>query len=337
MVSEMIDPIAPGGFRVSVTTYIPDCLRELGIDPDPVIKAHGLDPASFGNPDNVIAYADAVRVLNTAVHVSNCEHFGILLGRMGGLHVLGRVGAEIRKAKSIGAALTLLKNGFSTHDRGAVLDVVIDDEFVEVRYIICDPGVTCAARVSDTAMAVACMVLLELCGPGWKPTRVLLARRKPADETPYRDAFGCPIDFNSFMTAIRFSSSWFARDIHEPVAEPIARIGRAYSQNFTARIPELCVTMLFSGRMPTMKSISSALAVSERTLRRRLITTGTSFSKVLTDTRHTAAVRLLTDTDLTVKEIAQGLGYSELSAFTRSFRSWTGTAPNRFRKSITRQ
>ena len=332
MDSELIDPIAPGEFRVSVTTYIPDCLRELGVDPDPVIKAQGLDPASFGDPDNVIAYADAVRVLNSAAHVSNCEHFGLLLGRMGGLHILGPVGAQIRKAKSIGAALTLLKNGFSTHDRGAVLDIVIDDESVELRYIICDPGVTCAARVSDTAMSVACMILLDLCGPGWKPSRILLARRKPADDSPYRETFGCPIDFNSFMTAIRFPSAWFGRDIHQPVAEPIARIRRDHSENFTARIPELCVTMLFAGNMPTMKAVASALAVSERTLRRRLITTGTSFSEVLARTRHTAAVRLLTDTDLTVKDIAQGLCYSELSAFTRAFRSWTGVAPNHFRK-----
>lgn len=337
MVAEKIDPIAPRTFRVSVTAYIPDCLRQLGIDPDPVIKAHGLDPASFGNPDNIIAYADAVRVLNSSAQVSNCEHFGILLGRMGGLHVLGRVGEEIRKAKSIGEALTILKNAFSTHDRGAVLDIVLDDEFVEVRYIICDPDVSCAAGASDTAMAVGCMILRELCGPGWKPTRVLLSRRRPADETPYRDTFDCQIDFNSFMTAIRFSSSWFGREVHEPVVEPTARIGRAYSENFTARIPELCVSILFSGRMPTINLVASELAVSERTLRRRLIATGTSFSKVLTRTRHTTAVRLLTDTDLTVKEIAYGLGYSELSAFTRAFRSWTGVAPDRFRKSITGQ
>ena len=55
-------------------------------------------------------------------------------------------------------------------------------------------------------------------------------------------------------------------------------------------------------------------------------------SQLITQTRLAAASRLLLETDRPVAEIAHACGFYDHSAFTRAFRSATGTAPTEFRK-----
>jgi AraC-like DNA-binding protein len=52
---------------------------------------------------------------------------------------------------------------------------------------------------------------------------------------------------------------------------------------------------------------------------------------LLTEVRHELAVRLLIERRLAIGEIAFLLGFSEVSAFHRAFRRWTGHAPHAYR------
>jgi AraC-like DNA-binding protein len=73
------------------------------------------------------------------------------------------------------------------------------------------------------------------------------------------------------------------------------------------------------------------LGMSSRTLQRRLRAAGTSFSDLLRRKREFCAVDMLCDGQRTLAEIADALGFSEHSAFSRAFKRWTGTPPARFR------
>jgi AraC-like DNA-binding protein len=58
---------------------------------------------------------------------------------------------------------------------------------------------------------------------------------------------------------------------------------------------------------------------------------GTTFSDLLRDVRLELAQTLLKQSDLSMTEIAERLGYRELSAFSRAFKTQSGMAPNTFR------
>jgi AraC-like DNA-binding protein len=73
------------------------------------------------------------------------------------------------------------------------------------------------------------------------------------------------------------------------------------------------------------------LGMSSRTLQRRLRAAGTSFSDLLRRKREFCAVDMLCQGQRTLAEIADALGFSEHSAFSRAFKRWTGTPPARFR------
>ncbi|MGV0691086.1 AraC family transcriptional regulator ligand-binding domain-containing protein [Mycolicibacillus trivialis] len=85
------------------------------------------------------------------------------------------------------------------------------------------------------------------------------------------------------------------------------------------------------GQLPAMAVIAEEMAMTERTLHRRLAAEGTSYRGLVDEVRVALAVALL-ESGLTVEETARQLGYSETAAFTRAFIRWTGERPSAHRK-----
>jgi AraC-like DNA-binding protein len=86
-----------------------------------------------------------------------------------------------------------------------------------------------------------------------------------------------------------------------------------------------------SNGQPQLAQIAPRLRMSARTLHRKLEQEGTNFRRVLTEVRRELAVRHLVECRLAIGEIAFLLGFSEVSAFHRAFKHWTGHAPHAYR------
>lgn len=82
----------------------------------------------------------------------------------------------------------------------------------------------------------------------------------------------------------------------------------------------------------SLENIASSTGMSPRTLQRKLAASGTNFRDLTNEIRKAMAMRYLTDTNLRLSEIAFLLGFSDLSAFSRSARSWFGVAPREYRR-----
>ena len=74
------------------------------------------------------------------------------------------------------------------------------------------------------------------------------------------------------------------------------------------------------------------LGLSERTLKRRLQDEGTTFSALLAQARSGQARALVADGDLPLTQIAERMGFSDLSSFSQAFKRWFGVAPSVLRK-----
>lgn len=82
----------------------------------------------------------------------------------------------------------------------------------------------------------------------------------------------------------------------------------------------------------SLGEVAVALRVSPRTLKRRLAERGTAFSALLAEARRERALPLLRGGELSLEQVAERLGYSDVANFTRAFRQWTGTTPGAFRR-----
>jgi AraC-like DNA-binding protein len=83
--------------------------------------------------------------------------------------------------------------------------------------------------------------------------------------------------------------------------------------------------------VPPLNAITRRLGISERTLRRRLKSVGTSYNGILKEMRAAAAKDLLQNKMVTVDRVAAQLGYSESANFRHAFKRWTGQSPQSYR------
>ncbi|WP_448554924.1 AraC family transcriptional regulator ligand-binding domain-containing protein [Thalassotalea montiporae] len=103
------------------------------------------------------------------------------------------------------------------------------------------------------------------------------------------------------------------------------------SASFKQRVRAYLFETIASGGV-SMQNAASHLAVSPRTMQRRLKSEKTSFQKELAEVRKELAMHYLKKTEYNSLEIAFLLGYDDPNSFFRAFNKWTGKTPERVRK-----
>lgn len=86
------------------------------------------------------------------------------------------------------------------------------------------------------------------------------------------------------------------------------------------------------GLVASLDKVANTLAVSPRSLRRKLEQEGTSFRIIVEQERRQIASQLLTYSSMKLDELAIHLGYTDTASFTRAFRRWMGCSPGEYRK-----
>lgn len=87
------------------------------------------------------------------------------------------------------------------------------------------------------------------------------------------------------------------------------------------------------GLVATIDEVAASLALSPRSLRRKLEAEDASFRQILEFERKQLAEQLLEGSQMTLDELAIHLGYSDTTSFTRAFRRWHGVSPGEYRRS----
>ena len=164
----------------------------------------------------------------------------------------------------------------------------------------------------------------------------------PDNIQPFLDMVGGRVRFDQSETALRFPIDLLRAPIShaDPALKQLmAHQASAQLQSITGESQWLnafrqqLLDQMRQGT-PTLDSACSALALSPRTVQRRLQEQGSNFQLLLDEVRLSRAKQLLADPNLSLVDVAFLLGYSEQSAFTRAFKRWTGQSPRRWRKSL---
>lgn len=334
-------PIVPEGhLRIGGPLAIPEVLLHLGVDPGEVLASVGLDAHIFSDPEHPVPCTALGQLLSACVARTSCRHFGLLVGERGGPSSLGLVGLLIRQAPDVATAIRQAALYLHLHDRAAVLVLSAHDGVARMAYAIYTPGVASSEQIGEAAIAIACNVIRYLCGDAWTPTEVLLAGRRPADVRPYRRFFRAPVRFDADQNALVFPAT--VLDQRLPHADPeaqrllldeVRRLDQEVALDFQTKVRRVLRAGLIVGRCSADRT-AALFAMQRRTLSRRLAAEGTSFEALLAEIRYEAARQLLTDTAMPVRQIAEAIGYADVSVFTRAFKRWSATTPTEWRASL---
>jgi AraC-like DNA-binding protein len=135
----------------------------------------------------------------------------------------------------------------------------------------------------------------------------------------------------------------FSRDtlVHRP-SGPNERLNAALDRELRRKVADVPEMETLSNRITfyirskhlsdvSVDEISEAFGVQRRTLARQLRDEGTTFTNILTEIRREKALHLVRHTNMPLKRVAAELGFNSDASFNMAFKSWTGTAPMKFR------
>ena len=164
-------------------------------------------------------------------------------------------------------------------------------------------------------------------------------RHQPDDAASFARILGCPIQPSASWNGLSIPLEAWRLPLRR--RDPVLRqVLEAQANDVLARLPErnglaLDVQRALARRVggeTGIEALARQLAMSGRTLQRRLAAEGVSYQELLDDARKEAAGRHLSDSALAICEVAYLVGYSEPAPFHRAFRRWYGMTPEAFRQ-----
>jgi len=172
----------------------------------------------------------------------------------------------------------------------------------------------------------------------WSPAEVRFAHRAPRDSREHERLFAAPVRFATGENALVLPAALLDLPCHRTDPSLLSlldryaadRLGVPRPATFADRAREALAEELQGGHV-TARGLAVRLSVSVRTLHRALAAEGTSHRRLLNQLRLDIAERHLMDDRMSVAEIAFLVGFSEISAFHRAFKRWTGRTPVTFR------
>jgi AraC-like DNA-binding protein len=317
---------------------IPATLRRFGIDPAPLLQQVGLDLQAFENPAHRVSLDRITRLLAACVEATGKPHFGLLIGQQFEMPMFGVLGYMMTNEASVRAALRRLTFNLRLHDRSAVAALEnLGERIVGLSYAVCTPDVPSVWLANETSMMIGSRVMKSLCGDNWRPVEVRFAHSRPTDPRLYRDLFGAPVRFDVPLTMLVFERRWLdalvvgADPVLLSVLDSMAAAVPGLPARFSDQVRRVLRSGVLSGR-DDAASVADLFSMSERSLRRRLADEGSTFHALVAESRLVVASQLLESTRMPVREIAASLHYSDITAFSRAFRSWTGMPPSAWRE-----
>lgn len=323
--------------KVRAILGLPGLLAELGAEASEMLRKVGLRQDLFENPEESVGYPAVGRLLGACADATGCDDLGLQLGMRQSAPNLGLLGYVAVNARTVRDSLQTVVSYLRIDDTGGVVSLDVERGLAFLRWSVAEPNIEATEHINDAAIAVAANILRRICGADWRPAEVMLTRRRPENASRYLRFFDAPVQFETDSAAIAFDAARLdglvqGRDaqLHGILAPLLARAAEEKGGGFVNELHDLLRGQALSAPLSPERA-AAALAISPRTLSRRLAEEGCSFSELAQSVRIETAERMLR-TDKSLAEIAAALGYSGPTAFIRTFKQARGETPARWRR-----
>ncbi len=304
------------------------------IDPAPIFRAAGIDPAVLRVPGKRVSARTALRLQQVAEDAVGDPALGLDVARQMQGTALHALGYSWLASATLGEAFQRLARYFRVLSERWSARIEESADGVRITYVFGETVPRPRDWLHDWLVAGAVRLCRLTYGDAFAPLEVTLVRECPAEPAPFDEWFRSPIVWRAPQTSLLCRSEDLARPL--PTGNPeVALATERLALDYLARLDRTDMVAQVRRRIreslpsgvPSQADVARALAVSPRTLARRLEEAGTSFTALRDETRRALAEQYLYRTDFSVAEVAYLLGFSEASSFNRAHRRWTGRAP----------
>lgn len=309
---------------------------------NPVFKAiPDMEHAFENDLPMTIPIESIMAMLDEVAKLSNNQLLGIDVGQNITAAHLGVLGYVLLACPHLGAAFNRLEQYARLVDRAYFMEVSVEGNFIKVVWPLMLHE-TYHALYAEMGMATFIQFARSLTSRKMPLHTMGFCHPPLGDKARYQEFFGGKVLFNEPELYMKLDINYLNYPLRQPddkllgILEKQAKQALAQIPNQEQFLQQVHTVMLTLCReaLPTLDQVASDLNMSARTLQRKLADHGFTFQQLLEQTQQHLAEQYLKDERLQLVEIAQLLGYSDQSAFTRAFKRWTGSTPKVFRSNL---
>ncbi len=334
---------APPMIAVSATNGLLDAIASAGAEPARLLTRLNLNGRVFSQEERYLPCTDFARLLEEAAVETGDAAFGLHFGARRDPRDIGPLIYAALNAPTIATAFDVAVRYLHVHNEAVEVSISsTSPSLVSLCYLHANIRLNRPRQFNEYSMSVAINMLRMMAGSRWSPREVQFSHARPDDVSEHLAMFRAPLLFDCPTNAIVVEREFYESSV--PAADPrLYQIMRQYIDDVLSKMPRLddrlsairkAIAEAMRERSPSLQAVARTLATSPRTLQRELKPYHLSFKNLLDDTRRQFALEYLKDPSNTLTQVAFLLGYSEVSAFNRAFRKWTGNTPLQYRRSF---
>ena len=316
----------------------------------PLLHRAGLPERDFaraaGNRNPAIHRVSAVaqgKFLDYAAAAIDDSAFGLHLAEQTDPRDAGILFYVASGAQNLGEALTLFARYFRIVNEAVRLKLTRTPEGAVVEVDFVGLPRHSVRQNAEFGIAVILKALREVAGRNIRPTRAEFAHARNSDLREFDHFYGCPVAFGRtanegvLSDLLEFSNDVLAiplitadaklLEAIQPLCDMAAKERGTATGTLRSAVENEVAKLLPHGKAKA-QAVAKALALSVRTLSRRLADEGTTFPAIIDQLRRSLAFQYLKEPGMSLSQIAWLLGYEGSTSFNHAFRRWTGRSPS---------
>jgi AraC-like DNA-binding protein len=309
-----------------------DQLAASGAPVDMLIKRSGLRRFSLGNVDGYVPVHRLYRLFDEVVNYTGNPNLADMFSEQYRLANLGNWGQQLAACPDMLTACLGAEQYDSNFQSNQRIWLEIQGPRAKLHNIYIDPP--SAGRTQTELLSLVIMLdgFRQFAGPKWVPQEIHTRDASLEEIEPILPVGKSMVWLNQSSFGFVFPTAALAQPRNAVKASGVLKNIPHPGDTLAERIEQLTESMDFR-LLPGLQCVADLFDSSPRTLQRQLAAENTSFSQVLDGWRFKAALRLLDDPRMTIREISQTIGYANTPNFERAFRRWTHTSAQRYRDS----
>lgn len=324
----------------SIVRAVLETVNAVGMDAAVLMDATGIRLNSLTDIEQRVPIHNYIALLRLCEHDSKSRDGLAYALQRRDVSAFGIVSHIIRNSSTVA-------EGFTAYERHAPLLTELSRFRIHATdtafsiHMDCLPPLSRIRLFNEGTAAMNHALVCTVIGAPVRLKRIEFPHARPVHGAWIERLFGAPTFYGAKGTVLHYAADIGHASI--PGADPIfcvflERQARAMGARlsasgvWTARARELLLRPLHRQGKPESRTLARALAVSPRTLQRRLSEEGTSVARLFDDTRRELALGYLADCGHSVDEVSFMLGYADPSGFHRAFQRWTGLSPAAYRR-----
>ena len=309
--------------------------QRAGINPLPSLRAAGIDPKLILLRDGQVLFSAVDKLLEALAKTSNIDSFGLRAAEAWRVSDLGSLGLLLLHLPTLRDVLTAVAaHGFRFQTSFIEQFREAGDTFhvqIEAR---AQPA---GRHAVEFHLGTILRMMQSVMGDRWLPISVHTGFPRFEDRAAAQRLFGDRMQFDSAFTGMIGDRRDLDRALrpYEPEFERQALRLLAQQQpldqaDVVQQVKDQ-IHFLMSQNAATLPIVATAMSMTERSLQRRLSSRGVEFTELLNGVRREVAVRSLANRNVSISQITDRLGYSNVSTFGRWFKTQFQVAPAHWR------